>query len=72
MLESCMPSFIEVARLESCQKLWELWLEGKRKKEETRHHQPISAKIQSPIKFEVYRISTRSKRHSIHYLLLGI
>ena len=40
------------------------------KKKETRHPQPISANIQSPIISEVFRISTRSKRDYIRYPLL--
>ena len=32
LLGSCIPNFIEVVRLQSCQKLGELWLEGERKK----------------------------------------
>ena len=31
MLECCLPNFIDVARLEICQKSGELWLEGERK-----------------------------------------
>ena len=33
---------------------------------------PISAKILSRIKSEIFRVSTRSKRHSIQYPLLCI
>ena len=38
VLECFMPSFIEVARFESCQKSGELRLEGERKKEEETKH----------------------------------
>ena len=60
-----MPTFIEVARLESCQKSGEIWLEGERRRNEA--SLPIWAKILSPIRTEVFKISTRSKRHSIPY-----
>ena len=61
-------SFIEVARLESCQKSGELWLEGEGNKAFIIHF----GKIQTPIRLEIFQISTRSQRHSIMYPLLGI
>ena len=66
LLESYMPNFNEVDRLESCQKSGELWLEGERRKK-TIHLQPITAKIQSGIKSEVSRITRRSDRNFICY-----
>ena len=65
-----MTNFIEVARLQSCQKSDELWLEEERIKEETKNPYPISVRIQNCIKTEVFRISTRSERHSIRYPFL--
>ena len=36
LIGSCTPNFIEVARLESCQKPGELWLESERKKKQAK------------------------------------
>ena len=47
LLGNCMQSFIEVAKLESCQKSWVLSHGRGKKKEETKHPYPTSAKIYS-------------------------
>ena len=66
LLGSCMPNFIEVARLKKLSKIRRTMV-GRRKKD-----QPISAKILSPTKSEAFPISTRNKRHSIRYPLLYV
>ena len=68
MLGSCMPRFIEVGQLEICQKSG---IYGWKEKERNKASLTQFGKIQSAIKFEVTRISTRSKRHSSRYPLLG-
>ena len=64
-----MASFIEVARLES-KKSGEMQLEGD--EAETSYPKPISAQIQSSIKFEVFLIATRSIRLPILYINAGL
>ena len=50
--------FIEIPPLENCHKSGELWLEEHKNEESL----PISAKIPSPIKSELFGIRTRNKR----------
>jgi len=69
LLGSYRTNFIKVYRLESCQISGELSV-GRKKKQGILNL--FRLKKKSAIKSAVFRISTRSKRHSIWYLLFFI